>query len=743
MNQMHLHTSGDLGTLARAFVSASAGQGDPFARPLVLVPGPGVQRWLSQQFARAASSDGEGICAGLDMQPLRSLERSLTGDRIDDPWTPERLVWAVLAAVDTGAPGLELLAAHLSANDQRYANALRVAKLLGRYADHRPDMLSRWSAEPATAAKALGIDGWQVNLWVALQAGVMGVDPVVRRARLTEAVASGALDVPWPSIHVFAPRHSTTVQRVLLHTLARRIPVHIWLATSGPDGDNALAHALGRASRDALAQWRQLDAQEATLAARRHHDTTLGRLQASLLSGEPLPDPIADGSVRVVSSHAMGRQVEVLREILTGLFADDPTLEPRDVVIAAPNPTELAPHLVAAFTDPSASTPRAWRHPATELRLQVVETDASASNQLYALLRDLMTLGASRATASQLLALAAHPFVARRFRLGSDDLERLEELVSASAIRWGINPEHRARFGLGDVHQNTWQLGVQRLVLGEAFSDDRLASVGVVATVDDVSSTDSILIGALAELVSRLTRLVRALSGDGSAADWVMRLRQAIELLADVPFEDSWQLSQAWSVLEAIERRSAQSGSLLAPADALALLAEGFSERAVRPAFGSGAMVVCSLDALARVPHRVVCLVGLDERSFPRRGLGDGDDLLVRDPNIGDPDPGSDDRQSILDAVLAAEDRLVVVYQGQSSLTPEPHHPPAGVQEIIEAVGGSDAVEHASLHDFAWQQFTKRPTSFDVTSRALARWYRRESPPPTAGRSAISTGPRR
>ena len=46
-------------------------------------------------------------------------------------------------------------------------------------------------------------------------------------------------------------------------------------------------------------------------------------------------------------------------------------------------------------------------------------------------------------------------------------------------------------------------------------------------------------------------------------------------------------------------------------------------------------------EALARVTHRVVCLVGLDERSFPRRGLGDGDDLLARDPAPGDPDHGT------------------------------------------------------------------------------------------------------
>ena len=718
MNQLLLHTCPDLGGLAEAFVAATASTGDPFARPLVLVPGAGVQRWLSQQVALSAA-DGEGISAGFDVHPFGALESLLSEGVRDDAWQPERLVWSVLGAAEDGAPGLAPLAAHLAANDQRYANALRIARLLRRYADHRPAMLAHWSAEPEQAASDLGFDGWQVHLWSALRARLTAPDPVTRRRALAAAVASGSVPAPWPSVHVFAPRRATPVHRSLLRALAERVTVHVWLPTAGEEGTpNALSGALGRSGRGWHTAWAQ-----AADAVQEHPGsptapTALGRLQASVLAGAAVPEPVDDGSLRIIASHGPGRQVEVLREALTGLFADDPTLEPRDVVVACPDPDALAPHLAAAFTDPGGSG-RGWRHPATQLRLQVVEADAAGANQLYALLRDLLTLGATRATSSQLLALAAHPFVARRFGLTHDDLDRVAELVDGAAIRWGINPEHRGRFGLAEIQQNTWQLGVQRLLLGEAFSDDHLTSVGVVATVDDVASTDTTLVGALAELVSRTGRLVRSFAADGSVADWVARLRQAVELMADVPFADGWQLSQVWAVLEAIESRGAASPARLQPADALALLADAFAERPLRPAFGTGSLVVCSLDALARVPHRVVCLAGLDERSFPRRGLGDGDDLVARDPAPGDPDPGSDDRQAVLDAVLAARQHLVVVYQGQSSLTPEPHHPPAGVQELIEAVGEA-AVRRAPLQAFAPANFTDG-ASFDVDALAGAR----------------------
>ena len=166
------------------------------------------------------------------------------------------------------------------------------------------------------------------------------------------------------------------------------------------------------------------------------------------------------------------------------------------------DPGVLAPHLEAAFTAvASGSGVRA--HPATTFRVQVAEGPAADTNRVYGVLGALLRLGTERATTNDLLALATTDLVARRFGIDADAAERLEDLLDRAGVRWGINQAHRARFGLDQVVQSTWQLGVQRLILGEAFSADRPTSVGTVATVDDVSSTDTALVGAIAELVSR------------------------------------------------------------------------------------------------------------------------------------------------------------------------------------------------------------------------------------------------
>jgi exodeoxyribonuclease V gamma subunit len=85
------------------------------------------------------------------------------------------------------------------------------------------------------------------------------------------------------------------------------------------------------------------------------------------------------------------------------------------------------------------------------------------------------------------------------------------------------------------------------------------------------------------------------------------------------------------------------------------------------------------------VPHRVICLLGLDDGRFPRTASVDGDDVLARDPLVGERDPRSEDRQLLLDAILAARDHLVVLYTGADPRT-NAHRPPAvPVGEVLDA----------------------------------------------------------
>ena len=119
------------------------------------------------------------------------------------------------------------------------------------------------------------------------------------------------------------------------------------------------------------------------------------------------------------------------------------------------------------------------------------------------------------------------------------------------------------------------------------------------------------------------------------------------------------------------------------------------------------------------VPHRVVCLLGLDDGVFPRKAPRDGDDLMLDDPHLGERDARSEDRQLLLDALMAATDRLIVTYTGNDERT-QPRPAAGGAdRRAARAHAATEVVVRHPLQPFDPRNFIAgelvpgQPWSFD------------------------------
>ena len=138
-----------------------------------------------------------------------------------------------------------------------------------------------------------------------------------------------------------------------------------------------------------------------------------------------------------------------------------------------------------------------------------------------------------------------------------------------------------------------------------------------------------------------------------------------------------------------------------------AVLADRVKGRPTRANFRTGHLTVCTLVPMRSVPHRVVCLLGLDDGVFPRKGPRDGDDLMLDDPHVGERDARTEDRQLLLDALMAATDKLIVTYTGNDERTNLERPPAVPVGELLDVIGTRErdrgpppaaAVRPAQLH---------------------------------------------
>jgi exodeoxyribonuclease V gamma subunit len=707
---------------------------DPFASELVVVPARGMERWLSQRLSHVlgAGPSGDGVCAAVDFRSPGSLvaELQLTAGRgtQDDPWSPDALAWPLLEVIDgcLDEPWAEPLARHLGRGlsgeesdlrlGRRFSVARRLAGLFASYAGQRPSLVSDWSAGRDTDGNGGPVAddlGWQPELWRRLVARVDAPSPVERHRHTVAVLREDpeAFDLP-VRLSLFGHTRVSATDVDLLAALAAERDVHVWLPHPSPalwralagrrgavvrtadDSHQVVRHpllaTLGRDTRElqravALAEPGR-DTEEPGPAPA---DTLLGWLPADLAAAAPPPcgrtlEP-GDRSVQVHACHGIARQVDVLREVLLGLLADDPTLEPRDVLVMCPDIDTYAPLIEAGFG--LGDVVGDSGHPAHRLRVRLADRSPVQTNPLLAVARELLDLAGGRAPASQVLDLARAEPVRLRFGFSDDDLEQLDVWARVSGVRWAFDADHRADFGLSSYVANTWEFGLDRLLAGVALSDDSSAWLDRALPLDDVGSAQVDLVGRLTEYVDRLRAATDRLTGSRPLDHWLDALDDGVASLTAVSSRDGWQPGQVQRELGRIRRAAAGLGDVTVRLpDVRALLSDRLAGRPTRANFRTGTLTVCTMVPMRSVPHRVVCLLGLDDGVFPRRGTIDGDDLLARDPMTGERDARSEDRQLLLDAVLAATQTLVITYTGANEFSGQPRPPAVPLGELLDAL---------------------------------------------------------
>ncbi|MGI9002237.1 MAG: exodeoxyribonuclease V subunit gamma [Pseudonocardia sp.] len=743
---------------------------DPFTAEVVAVPAKGVERWLAQRLAQrlgATPGRGDGVCAGVMFPSPGALVTATVGgvtgvDPEDDPWRPERAVWPLLEVIDESAG--ETWCAPLGGDAQRrrrYATARHLADLFAAYAAHRPAMLRHWLTGGGVPDERAGDLAWQPELWRRLRERIGMPGPAERLPAACAAVRADPAVAQLPArLSLFGPTRLPAEHLAVLSALAEHREVHLWLPHPSPalwarvTAPAAVPHRrhdptasaprhplLSSLGRDV----RELQVRLATAAPERvehHHQlpdrppTLLGRLHGDLRDDRPssgdAPLDAADRSIQVHSCHGADRQVEVLREVILGLLHADPTLEPRDVLVLCPDIETFAPLISASF---GLGDRTAGNHPGQRLQVRLADRALSAVNPLLDTTARLLELADARLTASQLLDLLASGPVRRRFRLDDADLDRLRDLAVRAGVRWGLDGPHRARYHLDGFGQNTWSAGLDRLLLGVAMGgrDGDQDWLGTALPMAEVDSGDVERIGRLAELVERLTAVLAGLTGEQPLAGWITALVTGLDTLTDATTADAGQARTELAELARAAGPHAETVPLKL-ADVRGLLAERLRGRPTRANFRTGTLTVATLVPMRSVPHRVVCLLGLDDGVFPRAGVPDGDDVLARDPLVGERDARSEDRQLLLDAICAATECLVVVHSGTDERTGARRPPAVPLGELldaIEATAGPAAREQVvvrhPLQPFDARNFTPGalatpgPFSFDRTELAGAR----------------------
>ncbi|MEM0514413.1 exodeoxyribonuclease V subunit gamma [Pseudoalteromonas sp. YIC-827] len=719
---------------------ANPSSDDIFARELVLVHSPGMSQWLKLELTKQS-----GVCAQVDFPLPSSFIWSLYQQVLPDvpeesAFNKANMAWKLYELLVQKLPlePYQALASYLEDDvdgSKRFALCEKIADVFDHYLMYRPQWLQIWEQGVDQLDEVdIAHAPWQPDLWRSLVAVVAerGQSPYHRanmHDALLAALASNKVQLP-PRICLFGISALAQSQLEVFNALAQHTQVLVFLFNPSehywgdlvdektlakvnsrykvkPELDaaqkgehyyivgNPLLASWGKLGRDYLEQLIQFDGKWLDGFDDEFAPHLLGRLQQEVyelaFKGQSLAEDTHwfvsdegkmalqddDTSVQLANCHTQLREVECLHDHLLREFVKDPSLTPKDIIVMMPDVGQYSPFIEAVFGGAKGA-----RH----IPYAIADLSIAQERPLLNAILVLANLPFSRFGVSELMDLLQISAISEHFALSEPELQQCHVWLEQVGVKWGIDGEHKSEFALPTLALNTWQLGLQRLLLGMATRSEPYLGL---YPADAVEGMNSDILSKLLSFINALLTAKALLSPDADLAQKVASMRQVLEQMFASTSLSAVDLATMDRLFNAVDKHY-YNGDYLGPISQrvfVNLLQQGIDDKGVGQRFLMGQVNFCTLMPMRAVPFKKVCILGLNDADYPRNVQPIGFDLVpFSKRRKGDRSRRLDDRYLFLEALLSARDSVYLSYIGRSSRDNSERMPSILLSELCEYI---------------------------------------------------------
>jgi exodeoxyribonuclease V gamma subunit len=713
----------------------------PFTPEIIVVQSRGMERWISMELARL-----NGISANcffpFPNAFLENIFKELIPNLPDvSPFDPEIMTFRLMKIIPqcAGQKGFENLQAYLVEDGNHlklYQLAGRIADLFDQYQVFRPQLLFRWEQSKEEKKPP---DVWQAGLWRELSRGYERL----HRARLRETLLKQIRDLRLDParlparVSLFGISHLPLFHLQTFAELSRLIEVNLFLIEpcreywadimserevkkirrKNPqvaeniewyhfEKGNRLLANMGTLGRDFLKLISDLDCDIFEQFAEPQEHSMLSCLQSDILNlrdrefnmntGPPgLPSDIDhisgsqseifqlsehDTSVQVHSCHSPMREIEVLHDNLLAMFEEDSDLMPKDIIVMTPDIEKYAPYIHAVF---DSQTDKSLRIP-----YSVADQSPRTESRMIEGFLALFDINDGRFGAVQVLSLLEYPGMKERFDLAESDIELIERWVTDTQIRWGIDADSRLDAGLSGFTENTWQSGLQRLILGYAMPGLQHHMFNGILPYDNIEGGDAQTLGNFLSFIERLISWSKKLAQPQTLRSWQMTLAALVDRFFKLDENQERQLQVLRNFLDNLAdiENKADFHDDVQPAVIKSYLKSRLDQNRYGSGFLTGGITFCAMLPMRSIPFKIICLIGMGNDAYPRDFQPLNFDLIARHPQPGDRSRRNDDKYLFLESILSARQTLYISYVGQSIQDNSILPPSVLVSELLDTI---------------------------------------------------------
>lgn len=414
-------------------------------------------------------------------------------------------------------------------------------------------------------------------------------------------------------------------------------------------------------------------------------NTVLLWLQDRLRNRPTADRPLSqDRSVQIVACPGIFREVETVRHSIVHNLATDESLKETDIAVLTTDMTRYRPALQAVFE----REPRQFYY-------NLADYSAAELSVFGHAVAELLDLALESFSRTRVFSLLLNPCFLARLEVKRAQALVWLEWAEALGIHHGWDQKEKRARGYADSPLYSWQLGLRRLRLGRLMDavDERADApaprFGEVIPYADLDSGDKEQLDAFARAVERLLpRMAELRRLSAAGARWAREIRKLIDDFLAVPADRPREEQVRSSLFQSLEGLTVldglRGGKTGLP---LALVREYVGEnletlKAMTGDFLTGGVTVAALQPILPVPFRIIYVLGLGEGLFPGPNHLAGIDLRARERLGGDIRPAETNCFLFLQTLLAARQKVYLLYNNRDVQKDQELHPSSPVNQL-------------------------------------------------------------
>ncbi len=731
----------------------------PFESRDVLIPKNPVKNRLDKKIAErfgVSSNIRFSYLAPWILQRISEVEkkaasagRKLSSSKVftKESVAAETLTWKLFKLLKDkdflSAPGNEPLKHYCSDLSDKvvFDFSVRLAALFERYYTFRIDWLQSWSANQVPhvlkndARSELLNDAdavWQSNLWRAMF-------PEIKEAfaHPADVIFNAAPeDLDGDPVYIFVQEYIPPMYLDLLGRIAQSRDCYLFVLNPSENVDwpstafvtDKVFHRLQLKGQDEhvtvvnslLSSWggqmRLLLGELDEIGVREHaeylpvkcgSDTLLHQIQSTMVEFREMKNltcnnlriggkwDICDRSLEIHKAHSTFREIECLHDYLQECFRTMPDLTAADILVVTPDLDVVAPYIDAVFR----SKPKDQF-----IEYRVEGLPSSSINESAALMFRAVDFLSSKALNSAFYELLSNEILRTKLEMEAGEASEFAKALEDAGYRWGLNPEHSCKLVPNCDNPNNLRRSLRKLYLGYALSDrDQTASFRGFAAMGGLEGSEAVALGKVDDFVRSLEEAASSMTSGTwkQFCAWFTCLMQKVLPEGADYAEDR---SELFSVLEEMggEYEEAAGETEAGFEVFIEALKERFAAKR-RGVSGSGAVTFTQISMVRGLPYKVICLVGMNDKMFPKPVNVDEFDLIDKHSRKGDISRLMVNRDTMLQLLMAARERFYVSYCARDDENNQEAAPSIFISQLSDAVekGLKNAFETINSNEVA------------------------------------------